>query len=60
MAGQLDIGPMLEKLTAAQTALESAELPHETKGDADFRQVYEGNEFYYDRELAIKARHVEI
>ena len=67
LADQLDIGPVLEKLMAIQTAFEAAEPPHETEGDADFRKVYEGSEFYddligvlLDRELAIKARRVEI
>ena len=50
---------------AFQTAAEAAEPPHEPEGDADFRQVNEGSEFYddvtgvlLDRELAIKARRV--
>ena len=67
LADQLDIGPMLEKLMAVQTALEAAEPPHEAEGEADFRKAYEGSEFYddvtgvlLDRELAIKARRVEI
>ena len=67
LADQLDIGPVLEKLMAVQTALEAAEPPHETEGDTNLRKVYEGSEFYddvtgvlLDRELAIKARRVDI
>ena len=52
---------------AVQKALEVAEPPHETDGDANLREVYEGAEFYddvtgvlLDRELALKARKVEI
>ena len=67
LADKFDIGPALEKLMKITTALEALEPPHELEGDADFRKVYEGSEFYHDvtgvlldRELAIKARRVEV
>ena len=57
----------MERQLAVQASLEAAELIHEAEGDADFRMVYDGCEFYddstaalLDRELAIKARRVEI
>ena len=33
---------------AVQKALDVAEPPHETNGDANLREVYEGAEFYDD------------
>ena len=52
---------------AIQQKLETAVPPHEAAGSDDLRGVYEGAEFYddvtgvlLDRELAIKARKVEI
>ena len=47
---------------AVQKALEVAEPPHETDGDANLREVYKGAEFYddvtgvlLDRERALKT-----
>ena len=67
LAGKLDIGPTLETLMAVQQSLESADPPHEAEGDADLHWIYDSCDFcddttgaLPDRELAIKARRVEI